>query len=511
MTFYCDFKNDCGDNSDELNCVLRNCTDTEFECLNGECIEIQLRCDFVIHCTDGSDEINCENICPEPPGFLCYNGECIPDHKVCDGVYDCQGLLREDEKDCQQPFECDYTSFKCPHSYCIPLHRRCDGVDDCPYGADELNCDEYTCAGYYRCHGQKYCIPSIHRCDGIRQCEEGDDEFLCDIVCPDQCTCTGLTVDCTGKNLTAIPADIPDNVKRLDFGGNYLNLTTSDFSRFASLGELDLTSNDVSILNAHTFAGLSQLDELNLSGNNMEYIDNGAFEALLQLRTLDLRVGDFSVGSQDLFDPLENLKYLYTDNYKYCCMAENSRPLDLCTPPADQFSSCEDLLSNQVLRVCMWMLGLLAFLGNLFVIIWRLSQKEKNRVHSYLILNLGISDFCMGVYMLIIASVDMYYRGRYIGFADEWRHSELCEFAGFLSMLSSEVSVFTLTVITVDRFCCIVFPFKFRRLKAKTAIRVISCGWILVRHAQPTSSVWHPLLPRPILRSVRCLFVASSH
>ena len=41
--------------------------------------------------------------------------------------------------------------------------------------------------------------------------------------------------------------------------------------------------------------------------------------------------------------------------------------------------------------------------------------------------------------MLIIASVDVSYRGTYIIHADSWRSSVLCQFAGILAMLSSEV------------------------------------------------------------------------
>ncbi|XP_070573185.1 uncharacterized protein [Ptychodera flava] len=599
MTCYCDFKDDCLDGSDELNCAYPNCTEEEFTCSNGQCIASNKQCDFLNDCIDGSDEDNCANICPQPYGFLCYNGECIPHRKVCDGVFDCQGLLQEDESTesclfeeckshefkCQnkycintnlmclydadeygiprgcrdathlrfcEHFQCDFTRFKCPGSYCIPLHKRCNGVPDCPYGADEEHCENYSCPGYYKCHRQQFCIPVLQICDGVNQCADGDDELLCDIGCPKKCQCTGLTVDCTGHNLTSIPEEVTPHVRRLDFGQNWLNILDSEFGRYSFLGELDLsmnhlpglpvgifhplknlykldlTWNDIRSLKANAFSGLHNLEKLllknnpiqeieplafqdlhhlpnliltdmkilqlkkgsfnglhqmeflNLSGNRLQKIESGTFKGLENVKRLDIRVGDFGAGSPDLFDPLINLQFLYTDRYKYCCIAESQKKLELCTPPPDQFSSCEDLMENEVLRVCIWILGLLAFIGNLFVIVWRISQKESNRVHSFFILNLGVADFCMGVYLLIIASVDMYYRGRYIGYSDEWRHSELCQFAGFLSSLSSEVSVFTLTVITIDRFCCIVFPFKFRRLRLETALQIIACGWIFV-------------------------------
>ena len=79
-----------------------------------------------------------------------------------------------------------------------------------------------------------------------------------------------------------------------------------------------------------------------------------------------------------------------------------------------------------------------AFLGNAFVVLWRL-KSDHSRVSSFFIINLGISDFLMGCYMLIIASVDVSYRGTYIVHADSWRSSVLCQFAGIIAMLSSEV------------------------------------------------------------------------
>lgn len=64
----------------------------------------------------------------------------------------------------------------------------------------------------------------------------------------------------------------------------------------------------------------------------------------------------------------------------------------------------------------------------------------------------------MGLYLLIIATVDVYYRGQYFLYDDYWRNSVLCQLAGFISTLSSELSVLTLTVITLDRFISISCP-----------------------------------------------------
>lgn len=101
-------------------------------------------------------------------------------------------------------------------------------------------------------------------------------------------------------------------------------------------------------------------------------------------------------------------------------------------------------------------------------------------MHTFLITNLALGDFLMGVYLMIIAVVDSYYRGVYIVHDKAWRKSALCKIAGFLSTLSSEISVFTLTVITLDRLVCIIFPFKISRLGLKQARILMAFVWVLV-------------------------------
>lgn len=91
------------------------------------------------------------------------------------------------------------------------------------------------------------------------------------------------------------------------------------------------------------------------------------------------------------------------------------------------------------------------------------------QAHSLLICLLAFADMLMGVYLLTIASVDVYYRGVYSLYDVTWRTSSGCQLAGFLSTFSSELSVFTLTAITLDRFLVIAFPLKLRRLNVKTA------------------------------------------
>ena len=99
------------------------------------------------------------------------------------------------------------------------------------------------------------------------------------------------------------------------------------------------------------------------------------------------------------------------------------------------------------------------------------------QIHSFLISHLAVADMLMGVYLVIIAAVDSYYRGTYIAYDISWRTSHLCSFAGFLSTFSSELSVFTLTVITLDRFVTIIFPFQFHRLEMSGARLVMAAMW----------------------------------
>ena len=256
---------------------------------------------------------------------------------------------------------------------------------------------------------------------------------------------------------------------------NISSLPNGVFRDLHNLRVLDLSHNNLRALSAGVFSSLRSLAFLNLSHNHMISLGAESFTGLNALQRLDITHNEISYLNQYTFKHLRTLRMLNTDAFKFCCVANH---VPVCTPEADEFSSCADLLANPALQIAIWVLGALAFLGNLFVIGWRV-KTEKLRVSSLLILNLGVSDLLMGIYLLIIGAVDWYYRGVYIVHADTWRASALCKTSGFLAMFSSEVSVFTMTVITMDRVVSIIFTFKLPQLRVKHARNVLIVGWIV--------------------------------
>lgn len=66
----------------------------------------------------------------------------------------------------------------------------------------------------------------------------------------------------------------------------------------------------------------------------------------------------------------------------------------------------------------------------------------------------------MGVYLITIASYDYVYEDKYSLYALDWSQSWMCSFCGVLAMISSELSVLVLTLITVERYKCITAEFK---------------------------------------------------
>ncbi|XP_055924933.1 uncharacterized protein LOC129956919 isoform X2 [Argiope bruennichi] len=438
--------------------------------------------------------LNCSGNAVEPEGnctnttnyMKCRTGHYVPVIHKCLYEFDMYGYHQgcrdvHHLRNCES-FVCPQDYVKCPSAYCIPTTYVCDGKWDCVAGADEEKCENYTCPGQYKCYNSSSCVPLHKLCDGIKNCHEGDDEILCDLVCPANCTCSGLYVTCQGLNATTLPDNLTHEIRKLDFSYNRLDLFHTNFSNFWALGELILQYNEITILPREAFVYLTNMYKLDLSHNSLVYIEQSAFAGLRKVRILILEdnpeITDVGPGAFDGLTAEGGLK-LYSDSYTLCCMALPQVPLNNCMAPPDEISSCEDLLRHPAQRTFLWVIGIIGLLGNMFVIFWRFTAKDAPRISSTLILSLGCADFLMGIYLIIIASVDVYYRGIYIKNSERWKRSALCKTCGFLSTVSSEVSVFTLAFITIDRLITLCFPLSHKRFSLNLTYKLIITSWVL--------------------------------
>ncbi|KAL1461136.1 hypothetical protein WDU94_013066 [Cyamophila willieti] len=150
-----------------------------------------------------------------------------------------------------------------------------------------------------------------------------------------------------------------------------------------------------------------------------------------------------------------------------------------CHPSPDPFNPCEDLMGNWALRVSVWFVAIAALVGNLAVLLVLISSRFRMTVPKFLMCNLAFADFCMGLYLIMIAVMDVRSIGDYFNHAIYWQRGLGCQLAGFLTVFSSVLSIFTLTVITCERWYTITYAIHLnRRLKLSTATKIMLVGWV---------------------------------
>uniref|UniRef100_M4APJ8 Thyroid stimulating hormone receptor n=1 Tax=Xiphophorus maculatus TaxID=8083 RepID=M4APJ8_XIPMA len=152
----------------------------------------------------------------------------------------------------------------------------------------------------------------------------------------------------------------------------------------------------------------------------------------------------------------------------------------LCTPLPDALNPCEDVMSQGFLRVLVWVVSLLAISANSLVLFILLTSQQKLSVTRFLLGHLAFADSCMGMYLLLIASVDYYTHSNYYHYAISWQTGSGCQLAGILSLFASELSVYTLTAISFQRWQAIFNAMRpDRQMRLRHAAVLMLSGWLL--------------------------------
>ncbi|KAL8619459.1 hypothetical protein ACOMHN_011810 [Nucella lapillus] len=446
----CDWRQDCGDNSDESFC-------------DGYCLPVYTRCNDMNDCPHHEDEAGC-------------------DVYTCKGLYRCNGLDR---------------------TICLHGNHLCDGWAQCPQQDDELMCGmAELCPDQCVCYGMHLYRPetALH----LRYIEGRGTGLTSDVIANHTLLIHLGVGACGWRNISGLRLI---NLHMLDLSDNlFQTVNFKDLAQLKNLQELVLVSNPLSTRfpriesqskklrsllllnlsrvpnqysNLHIFSHfMPRVQILDLSQTGITSLkEDGLFR---YLNVLDLRGCPLSEFVPSFMKAMNNLKHVSGDNFKLCCSAV--LPDDFpgkCIAPVDEISSCENLLKSGFYGVILAVFALLALSGNLGSFVYRLTMFSAGRKKVgflVFVIHLSMSDFLMGIYLSILGVMDRLYAGSYMWKEMEWKRSIVCHTAGFLSLLSCEVSSFIICLITLDRFLVIRFPFS--HLCFGTTSAQVACGII---------------------------------
>ena len=570
-TLVCDFRHHCEDGSDETFCRHPPCA--TFACNNGQCISYSKRCDVVSDCLDDSDESTCKEytfrkdqfwetrspaiitfdgrysfdvkamnsseICPQThyrcPGE--YN-DCLPVYTQCNGWYDCQD--HEDEEACENMTCSGF--YRCFNStVCVHADHLCDGWPHCPQHDDEWLCN-MTCPAQCLCQGHTFfcsrrfsahLFPELRCLDaqgsGMTPSDMYNQNYLVHLSLAN-CSLNYLPVmtflnlqyfDLSANSLSTVSMAVfahLKNLRTLSLAKNLIDLIHYDPNvsvHLANVKTVDLSHNKLSVFDSKALSSLMYVQRLNLSFCTIHTIHRNGFQYTPKLTHLYLAGNPIKLFSADMFKPLSILHTVTSETYELCCRELLPTHFESisCESPTDEISSCEDLLQSDMYRGFLWLISILSLLGNAFCLLVRVCAKKTASSSGFnvFVTNLSCADLLMGVYIAIIGVVDSVFRGDYLFYDETWKHSVVCKVAGFLSLLSSEVSALTIWLITLDRFIALHFPFGRVRFQRTSAAVTCLITWLVglfiaAIPLMPMSSHWHFFsqtaicIPLPITR-----------
>ncbi|KAG9346300.1 hypothetical protein JZ751_008125 [Albula glossodonta] len=346
------------------------------------------------------------------------------------------------------------------------------------------------------------------------------------------CLANGTTCSflCVGSKITQVPAEIPRNTSYIELKQTPIKMIPREaFSDLHKLSRIMVSENGVLVeIGARAFSNLSNLMDICLTGNQqLRRIHSQAFSGAEGPVVLDISRTSISALPENMLRRLKQLTAesvyslkklpnldLFTQLIKadltyrsHCCafanarknmstkhewcsvpniqhdepqwFVEHCREMVSCHPKPDAFNPCEDIMGHTYLRVLIWIISVLAIVGNSAVLLVLLTSRYKLTVPRFLMCHLAFADLCMGVYLLLIASVDIHTKSHYYNYGIDWQTGPGCGVAGFFTVFASELSVYTLTMITLERWHTITFAMQlYRKLRLRHACAVMAGGWL---------------------------------
>lgn len=134
---------------------------------------------------------------------------------------------------------------------------------------------------------------------------------------------------------------------------------------------------------------------------------------------------------------------------------------------------CWDV-DNHILNI-EFIIGPVAIVLNLIVVVNTvITPKLRKNVAMVLVCNIAISDLCLSLYAVLITSVrKMPYAKFY------YKMDSICPLLGFLWLTAQTVTVFTLLLLTTERYLAIVYCMSPAiRMRLKVAVRCVVSTWI---------------------------------
>ena len=536
----CDKKQDCADSSDEISCdidvyIHLNLFFKNYSLPPPAAIKFDGSGSFIAYPLSPSlAQGDCSPY--SMTHFQCQRDHyCLPVYLRCNGVRDCGD--GEDEAQCN--------SFLCPGYYrcrgsrvCLHASHLCDGWSQCSQRDDELFCN-LTCPVSCTCHGLAlFCTQpfSVERYPQLRYLE-ADGSGLSVVGVSNNTLLIHLSLSRCG--LRHIHNVTLPNLHSLDLSNNLLTVfnhfnlglfpalrtcslagnplmsvfVDSTAQLFTNLRNMDLSGVNLTQLNTAKFIHMPALRTLNLSACRLHSVTGNGFEFLTELSVIDFRGNSMSEFPKNLLRVVGTLDSLYADNYKLCCpqTLPDGFNINNCLAPVDELSSCEALLRSNVYRVFLFTFSILSLLGNSASFIMRVFVEKQNTGFHVFVTHLSLSDLVMGVYLAMIGVADHLYLGTYLWNDKAWRHGGACKTAGFLSLLSSEVSAFLVAIITLDRLLVVSFPFSNVRFSPRSGQLTCGLTWVVGAILAslpllPATAHWHfysqtgICIPLPITR-----------
>ena len=150
--------------------------------------------------------------------------------------------------------------------------------------------------------------------------------------------------------------------------------------------EFSLQRNCLNIIKSHSFQGFHNLKSLDISKNEIRVLQYCAFCELKLLQVLNLLSNNIYQVSSSLFGKGQ-LQIVHSDDFHICCIIKELKTS--CTSTPSWPSSCNHLLASKILRCTNWIVSASTFCFNVISAIPKVLILKKNPpelVHIYTLL-----------------------------------------------------------------------------------------------------------------------------